>query len=193
MTVRKSRQAVSKDRHPVSGTRRARIATLASVFSLAVSLGACAPDPEQLLSRRWQESSWGYEPLDPTRADASQWDELVQASRQPGQPIVRHEGETWDFRPSGELLITTRTGTTLRREWRLKGRGHVLLIRADDAVELYDVKQLSERELVLHYDIGMEARGIARLAFRNAQGRDALQDSASRAAQAAVGRVDPEG
>ena len=99
------------------------------------------------------------------------FNDLRTLTRQRDRRIVRHEAEYWEFRCDRSLVISKLNGEKLRRRWQLKGRGHVLTIAGDNPadLEVYDVKELNVRELILHYDIGMELRGIARLSFRKAE------------------------
>lgn len=158
---------VGKSLHPVRKSRRlARLLPTPAkgvLFMLALLLAGCNASPEQLLTRRWREAAWHYEKLDiPTGTlDARE------LARQHDRRIVRHESEYWEFRPDGTLLISTRSGEKLTRRWHLKGRGHVLTIQDDRGgeLEVYDIKELNEQTLVLHYDIGLEVRGIAQLSF----------------------------
>lgn len=136
---------------------------------LGCLLAACGDDPEQLLLGRWQEVDWRYEKLDPvegTRSERPKWKDGVKFPR-PSRDIVRHEAEYWQFLPGRTLRIVRRDGGTLLKRWRLKGRGHILTVRSLDSndLELYDIKELDRDQLVLHYDIGMEVRGVAKLVF----------------------------
>lgn len=186
MAVRKSRQLVSKHGH-----RHRRSPTSVSLCAALwlVVLGAlvgCAEDPEHTLSRRWREADWQYERLDMPVQGALGDTELA---RQNDRRIVRHEAEYWEFREDSTLLIAKRDGSVLRRRWHLKGRGHVLAINAEDGseLEIYDVKELNERELVLHYDIGLEVNGIARLSFRSVHGRGRSRANGQADVRAAAG------
>jgi len=135
---------------------------------LAMACAACGANPETHLVGRWTEVDWRYEKLDVPGGTASRWLNGVVSPLRGADRLVRHESEWWEFQPGGRLLVHRMDGTLERASWRLKGRGHVLRLRTDQSQtsELYDVKALSSRELVLHYDIGMEVRGIAHLRFR---------------------------
>jgi hypothetical protein len=125
---------------------------------------ACGSEPEKLLEGCWTETAWDYE-----RADANDvprhWKDGVRVQQYADRQVVRHEAEAWEFKP-GELVIHGLDGETHVAHWRLKGRGHVLTLWHDDErFEVYDIKELDRDELILHYDMGMEVRGIARLEF----------------------------
>lgn len=167
MPVRISRHPVGGPRHETP-TQPAVLAALLLV--IASALVGCAESPEHLLAGQWREAAWSYERLDLPEAEVDSWTSTADLVRQMDRRIVRHEAESWRFLPDGTLLISSRDGRTQRAKWRLKGRGHVLTILADrqTGLEVYDIKELNENELVLHYEIGMEVRGIAKLSFRNA-------------------------
>jgi len=125
---------------------------------------------------RWQESGWEYEKLAGKPAVTTKWIDGIDLPAFSERRVVHHEAEYWDFSPNGSLLIKKRDGSRLLARWRLKGRGHVLTVRAPQAeFEVYDVKQLDRSELVLNYDVGMEVRGIARLTFRRLQDGELAQ------------------
>lgn len=125
----------------------------------------CGDNPEDLIVSRWEESSWIYElidrhPYEVRRVDGIRLDVFDERT------VTRHEAEYWNFRADRTFEIQLKDGTKRTGRWRLKGRGHILALRyAGGEVEVYDVKELSDDELVLNFDMGMEIRGIARLGF----------------------------
>lgn len=124
---------------------------------------ACSPSPEQLLVGRWRESQWRYEQLGNFELAS-----LPQDRAHPALPsLLRHEAEHWEFRRDGALIVRSASGAQRVGRWKLKGRGHLLLLEGAGASgrEAYEIKQLRDGQLVLHYDIGLEIRGIARLTF----------------------------
>lgn len=137
---------------------------------------ACGRDPEQALLGRWQEVEWRYDKRDvsvsPESGEAGRrWIDGLRRPRHAEDGVVRHQTDYWEFKPDRVVEISLRDGRVLRSRWRLKGRGHVLTLRhaGSEGVELYDVKELTNDELVLTYDIGMEVRGIARVRLRKAE------------------------
>ena len=176
MPVWISRHHVGTPRHRTPVAPRA---LLVWCVVMASSLLGCGESPERLLMGRWQESAWSYERLDLPEAEVDSWSSTADLVRQMDRRIVRHEAESWQFFPDGTLLISGRDGKRQRAQWRLKGRGHVLTILADheNGLEVYDIKELNENELVLHYEIGMEVRGIAKLNFRTATPQNAVPEA----------------
>ena len=125
--------------------------------------------PEELLTERWVETSWSFEKASGSRASARREGIRMQALE--GHRYFRHEAEYWRFHPDRTFEIKLENGEKQVGRWRLKGRGHVLTLRyASGHQEAFDVRELSEDELVLHAHAGMEARSVARLAFKRAEG-----------------------
>ena len=132
---------------------------------LAVVLAACAPSPEALLVGHWREADWRYETL--AAFEPSSLAPPSEATSAPG--LSRHEAEQWEFRRDGTLIVSRPGREPRRTRWHLKGRGHLLRLRgtAPSSDEVYEIEELSRGRLVLHYEIGMEVRGVARLRFEN--------------------------
>jgi hypothetical protein len=131
-------------------------------------LVGCGTNPESLLLGKWDEVAWSAEKVDDYDHSTPRWIDGVSFPEFAQRRIVRHEAEKWVFQPERVLEIVLRDGRRLQARWRLKGRGHVLTIRYPDTgeLEVYDIKELTRDRLVLHYDMGMEVRGIAKLEFR---------------------------
>lgn len=153
--------------------------------AVLVALSGCESDPEDSIVGCWTESDWRYERVDAV-APATEG--------RSHRRVLRHEAEYWELLPGGEIVIGRRDGRARRARWRLKGRGHVLTLRFPDTgeVEVYKVQELDDDELVLHYDLGMEVRGIARLTFRRG-GAAPERSRAATCASAAVGTTGREG
>jgi hypothetical protein len=143
---------------------------LASAFGfvavLALGLTACSHHPEEMLPGSWRESAWRYERVDGDRRAMGLWTDGVRVRESPERHILRHEAERWHFHPDGNVEFIRLDGSVVRARWRFKGRGHVLTLRfPDGGFEVYRVQELTDETLVLHYDMGVEVRGIARLEF----------------------------
>lgn len=138
---------------------------MAGLLLLCVGCGA---NPESALVGEWTEVAWHTEKLPDQDAMESKWIDGIRFPEYAQRRVVRHEAESWVFHPDRTLEIRRHNGDDLEARWRLKGRGHVLTIRYPDTgeLEVYDIKELDEERLVLHYDMGMEIRGIARMEFR---------------------------
>ena len=134
--------------------------------AIACFAAACGGDPEEMLLGCWAETNWVYERVDEDTAARHFWNDGVRPRMYPAREAILHEAERWEFHPRGELRIWTSDGSMATARWRLKGRGHVLAIRhPGDHFEVYDIKKIDDGPLVLHFDMGVEVRGIARLEF----------------------------
>ncbi len=140
--------------------------TVGLVAMLAFGLAACSDHPEEMLPGSWRESEWRYERVDGGRRAMGLWTDGVHVRKSPDRRILRHEAERWHFHPDGNVEFVRLDGSVVRARWRFKGRGHVLTLRfPDGGFEVYKVQELTDEMLVLHYDMGVEVRGIARLEF----------------------------
>jgi hypothetical protein len=137
------------------------------VMLFVPSTFGCGHDPEEELLGCWTETGWAYERADENASTGAFWNDGIRPRQYPVRNVVRHESELWRFEPRGRLHIGAVDGATGEARWRLKGRGHVLTIRhPDERFEVYDIKQITRDSLTLHFDMGMEVRGIARLDFQ---------------------------
>jgi hypothetical protein len=160
LRVGTARRGVGRSRHLLLG-----------VLALACALSGCATSPEQLLVGGWREVDWRYETLSAFERESF----TDTTADHTGNGMERHEGEHWEFMPDGRLKISRRGQEQRIARWQLKGRGHLLQLRSGSMSdgEVYEIEELRGDRLVLHYDIGMEVRGIARLRF---QRKSALGD-----------------
>jgi hypothetical protein len=160
------------------------LALIGLVFSV---VSGCGRHPEDQLIGCWTETGWSYERADDDAPAGSFWNDGVRPRMYPTRSVVRHEGEFWEFGPRGRMSIGTVDGVSAEARWRLKGRGHVLAIRhSDQRFEVYDIKTIANDALTLHFDMGMEVRGIARLDFARAdcgafRSRGVIVDASTRA------------
>jgi hypothetical protein len=162
--------------------------TAVLAFALLFALG-CGEDPEDLLANRWEESSWFYEKLDQPPNEVRRF-EGIRIEAFEGRTVVRHEAEYWRFFSDRSFEIALKDGTQRSGRWRLKGRGHILTLRySSGEVEVYDIKTLTPDELVLHFDMGMEIRGIARLGFSRTRGVEQQREGSARNQHGPVPRL----
>jgi hypothetical protein len=150
-------------------SREIRTNAVALIGLFVPVMSGCGRNPEEQLVGCWTETGWAYERADEDAPSGSFWNDGVRPRQYPMRDVVRHEGEFWEFQPKGRMAIGAIDGVTEHARWRLKGRGHVLAIRhLDDRFEVYDIKKITDEALTLHFDMGMEVRGIARLEFARA-------------------------
>ena len=82
------------------------------------------------------------------------------------QDLIIHRAETWEFLPNGKLLLHKDDGSTVRLDWKLKGRGHILKLNyADEKTEYSDLNKLSQEGMTLYFDVEIQAKGIVRMTF----------------------------
>ncbi len=152
------------------------------VLSCGLSLG-CGQDPESLLTTRWEESSWQYEKVDRVPDEVRRFGGIRIGAFEE-HTARRHISEYWQFFSDRSFEIGLADGTVTKGRWRMKGRGHILTLRHENGdVEVYDVKLLTEDGLVLHFDLGMELRGIARLEFLRSKDESAQRPRQERTAK----------
>lgn len=123
--------------------------------------------PDKKIIGKWREVSWEYEkvnrednaPLPDKRIHEHVRNELA-------QDLIIHRAETWEFLPDGTLLLHKGDGSTVRLDWKLKGRGHILkLDYANRKTEYYDLNELSQDGMTLYFDVEIQAKGIVRMTF----------------------------
>lgn len=141
---------------------------LLSAVGLVVLLTASSPSPDTLLTGTWQEVSWEYEKVD----QAIKTDNLTEKQiaenikRLIDQDLMVHRAEKWNFSPNGILQLLSANAPARPLNWKMKGRGHILVLHYDDRMEeSYTVAELNENRMVLHFYTELQARGIAKITF----------------------------
>jgi hypothetical protein len=126
------------------------------------------PSPEVQIIGTWKETSWNYEKVDEKKEDDSSdfktmTDNLKNTIK---QDLIIHEAETWTFLKDGRLKLSGKN-TTRTVTWRIKGRGNILQLKYDnDMVENYILTGLDNKNMFLHFETDVQARGIAKLSFK---------------------------
>ncbi len=141
---------------------------LAAAAGLIVLLTSGTPSPDNLLRGTWQEESWEYEKVNQSeKMDSVSGREIAEHVKQLiAQNLVVHRAEQWRFRPDGTLHLLSDQNTTRQLSWKMKGRGHILVLRYDDRMEeSYTIAELTDDRMVLHFYTEMQARGIAKITF----------------------------
>ncbi len=144
------------------------LAFLTAAASLILLLTAGTPSPDTLLTGNWQEESWEYEKVDQTtQADSLSGRQIAESVKQLiAQDLIVHRAEQWRFKPDGTLRLITEQGPGRQLNWKMKGRGHILVLHYNDQMEeSYTVAELTENHMVLHFYTEMQARGIAKITF----------------------------
>jgi hypothetical protein len=122
--------------------------------------------PDKKIVGKWREVSWEYEKVN--RATDHLPDRTIHehVRNELAQDLIIHRAETWEFLPDGKLLLHKGDGSTVRLNWKLKGRGHILKLNyANRKTEYYDLNELSQEGMTLYFDIEIQAKGIVRMTF----------------------------
>ncbi|MBL7964119.1 MAG: hypothetical protein JNM31_09795 [Flavobacteriales bacterium] len=131
-----------------------------------------AAHPEQRIAGAWEEVLWTYEKADPAAdgvGPGTWFDEHLR--HEVSKDLLIHESENWRFLPDGTVELDKRNRTTERLRWKLKGRGHILeLVYDDDRQESYQIRSLTDEELVLQFNSDLVARGIVKIVFKKVPG-----------------------
>ncbi|GAB3164085.1 lipocalin-like domain-containing protein [Telluribacter humicola] len=147
------------------------------IFLAAVSgfllLVSSAASPDQLLAGTWEEVAWEYEKVDKSRGADTLSSKVISedVKQMIAQDLIVHRAEKWHFWPNGTLSLIAEgdinDAPRKRLNWRLKGRGHILLLHYNDETEeSYNIVKLTQDELTLHFYTEMQARGIAKITFK---------------------------
>jgi hypothetical protein len=141
---------------------------LSAAVGLILLLTSSVPSPDTLLTGTWQEESWEYEKVDQASGSDSLSGKQIAESvkRLIAQDLIVHRAEKWQFKPDGTLRLFTERAPGRRLNWKMKGRGHILVLHYNDRMEeSYTVAELTENHMVLHFYTEMQARGIAKITF----------------------------
>lgn len=137
--------------------------TTTAFYSLSVVV-----HPEARLEGRWQEVAWSYEKADPMAEQhgvSGFFDEQLRSEI--SKDLIIHDSETWSFHAGRTLHLYKDGQPSPALRWNLKGRGHILeLIHADGRQEHYQIRELTDERLVLHFNNEMIVRGIVKIEFQ---------------------------
>ncbi|EIM78054.1 hypothetical protein A3SI_04497 [Nitritalea halalkaliphila LW7] len=113
----------------------------------------------------WKEVAWEYEKLPTVRDQELNYD-LLDTRELLGQQVIIHQGETWEFNPDGTMKIYLKDGDVEKTNYTIKRRGDLLRIQhGDDLFEAYEIRELSDERMVIHFHADVFARGIVKLTF----------------------------
>ncbi len=142
---------------------------LAGFLCLFLVLMSNASSPDRLILGSWEEVSWEYEKVNAHPDEKTLPGQVIEdgmRQRIAGDLII-HKAEKWQFLPDGTLRLSDGAAMNNAVQWSLKGRGHVLMMQYDQALEeSYTIAKLTENEMVLHFHTDIEVRGIAKIAFK---------------------------
>lgn len=131
------------------------------VTTITLVLSKSTP-PNMEIVGVWEETSWKYEKL-PVKSN-EYIDDAIKSDITEG--LIIHEAETWEFLPNGEVLLSSEDRKK-KLEWTLKGRGHILKLKYPDFKnEHYNLYKINDKEMELHFQSDIQARGIVKLTFK---------------------------
>ncbi|GAA0879469.1 hypothetical protein GCM10009119_24370 [Algoriphagus jejuensis] len=137
----------------------------AVVAGLYLTLLSLQPSPEFSILGEWREVSWEYEKGDSLLDGSFDYRVTDHIKAQLLSNLIIHEAEIWNFANTETLEMSGRSATQ-SLVWKLKGRGNILQIqRGDHATEYYQIQELSEDRMVLHFNFDMQVRGIVKMTF----------------------------
>lgn len=125
--------------------------------------------PERELLGLWDEVEWTYEKVDRSRGSSSVQKEALKdrLKNQITADLFIHKSETWEFKEDGVLNLVKKDGTRERLKWYMKGRGHILKIKhRSGALEFYQIRELKDDKMILHFENDIHARGIVKIVFK---------------------------
>jgi hypothetical protein len=125
--------------------------------------------PEKSIVGTWKEVSWMYEKVDLPKDKDSVMNVFLedQLKNEITKDLVIHKSETWRFDKNSRLTLLKEGNVKEILKWRLKGRGHILKLKHEgNTLEFYQIKELTNDKLVLHFENDMHARGIVRIEFQ---------------------------
>jgi hypothetical protein len=150
---------------------------LTTFFVIAVlfsSLLIGGSSPERIIVGVWEEVAWEYEKVDKSSDIDSSENKLISSEVKEAiaQEIVVHQSEVWEFLPNGKLKLHAQGKEDLELDWKIKGRGHILkLIHENQILEHYNLVELNDDEMILYFNVDMQARGIVKLTFKKQNSR----------------------
>lgn len=135
---------------------------LLSIFLLLTvfTLSSCGNHPEATIIGEWVEIKAQYEEYSDIDENDDEYDH---------RKVIRHETEQWIFAQDKTFTIKKPHQPSTTGKWRMSGRGHILQLFYDDEDtndEVYDIKELNDREMIINVDIDMEIRGIGAITFK---------------------------
>jgi hypothetical protein len=128
--------------------------------------------PEKAILGTWTEVSWHYEIADSkaVKKKRAHPDADNSLEHEVFSNLIIHKSEQWNFDRKTGLTLQKEKRSPVRLKWRLKGRGHILqLTYAGDTVENYQIRELTDKRMVLHFENDVHTRGIIKIVFAKKQ------------------------
>lgn len=140
---------------------------LGGLLTSAIVLGKFQ-HPEKAILGSWKETSWTYEIVDAksARKDKTLTENNPSLEHDVFSQLIIHRSERWSFKDNFLLTLDKQNQKPVKVRWRLKGRGHILkLTYADNITEYYQIRELTDKRMVLHFENDVHAKGIVKIVF----------------------------
>lgn len=142
----------------------------ALLLTMSVAVISKGGSTEELIVGKWEEVSWKYEKVeghsDPywlTEIDDKQKYEISQG-------LIIHQAEVWEFDKDRNLKLIGGNQQEEKVNWKVKGRGNVLELQHENLVlEDYQIQEITEDSLVIHFNSDLQVRGIVKMTFRKVE------------------------
>lgn len=122
--------------------------------------------PEQHIMGNWKEVSWTYEKAD-NKGSVNFNDEPISEAMKHliSESRIIHEAETWNFTSDSGLVLHSQA-EKMNIDWVLTGSSNILRLRYNETFEEhYNLVELSEKKMVLHFEDDRLTRGIVKITF----------------------------
>jgi hypothetical protein len=140
-----------------------------TAFVLPAAISGDFRQPDEAIIGSWKEVSWKYEIVDAHAAnrDSTLVEPNPSLEHDVFSELIIHRSEEWHFGKNGGLVLEKKgSRKPVKVTWSLKGRGHILkLSYADSTTEFYQVRELTDKRMVLHFENDVHARGIVKIIF----------------------------
>ena len=122
--------------------------------------------PEQKLMGNWKEVSWTYEKADNKGSVNFSDGPISEAMKHMiSQSKIIHQAETWSFTADSGLVLNTHH-KKLNVSWALMGSSNILRLKYNNEFEEhYNLVELDEKQMVLHFENDKLTRGIVKITF----------------------------
>ena len=122
--------------------------------------------PEHKIMGCWKEVSWTYEKADAKGAVNFNDEPISDAMKHMiSQSKIIHEAETWNFTSDSGLVLNTHE-KKMNINWALMGSSNILRLKYNDQFEEhYNLMELDDKKMVLHFENDQLTRGIVKITF----------------------------
>lgn len=126
---------------------------------------------EELIVGKWEEVSWKYEKVE-AQSDPYWLTEIDDKQKfEISQGLIIHQAEVWEFDRNRNLKLFGINLSEEKVNWKVKGRGNILELQHENLVlEDYQIQEITEDSLVIHFNSDLQVRGIVKMTFKKVEG-----------------------